>query len=71
MKKVKVKIKCNIKDKEYKKGAIFNPKKEDILLLNKLNEKGYIEPLNEQELLEIASSFNFTKKEEKINESNT
>lgn len=71
MKKVKVKINCNIKDKEYKKGDIFNPKKEDILLLNKLNEKGYIEPLSEQELLEIASSFNLIKKEENNNERNT
>lgn len=71
MKQIKVRVKCNIKGKEYKKGSIFKPKKGDMLLINKLNEQGYIEPLSEQELLEISNSLNFEKKGGNKNEPNT
>ena len=67
MKQIKFKVQCNVKNKEYKKGDIFKPKKENMSLINKLNEKGYIEPLTEKELLEVYNSFN-SKKIEKEEE---
>lgn len=70
MKQIIFKIRCNLKDKEYQVGDVYKPKKGDMPLINRLNEKGFIEPLNEKELLEIANSFNFKKKkkEESLNE---
>lgn len=64
MKKIIVKVQCNIKGKEYIVGAEFKPKKNDIPLVNRLNEKGFIEPLTEQELIKISESFNKSKKKE-------
>ena len=61
MKQIVIKKECNIKDKKYNLGDEFKPKKEDMALLCKLNEKGFIEPLTKEELLEISSSFNLAK----------
>jgi len=70
MKQIIFKVNCNLKNKEYKKGDIYKPKKEDMSLINRLNEKGFIEPLNQKELLEIANSFYLKKKnkEESLDE---
>lgn len=70
MQQIKFKIQCNLKNKEYPVGGVYKPKKGDMPLINRLNEKGFIEPLTETELLEIANSFNFKKKkkEESLNE---
>lgn len=64
MKRIVVKVDCNIKGKEYIAGNEFKPKKSDMALLNRLNEKGFIEPLTEKELAEISKSFNKSKKKE-------
>ena len=53
---------CIIKDKKYAEGDIFKPKINDMFLICKLNEKGFIEPLSKEELLEISSSFILKKK---------
>lgn len=67
MKQIIVKTECNIKGKKYIVGDEFKPKKSDMYLLNSLNEKGFIEPLTKDELLEISNSFCLkkSKKEEK------
>ena len=57
MKEIKFKRACNLKDKTYPVGGIYKPKKGDMPLINKINAKGFIEPLNEKELLDIANSF--------------
>lgn len=59
---IKVKKICNIKGKKYEIGDEFKPKKEDMPLVIRLNEKGFIEPLSRTELLELSNSFNFDKK---------
>lgn len=61
MKKIRFKENCTVKGKKYIVGDEFKPKKEDMLLLCRLNEKGFIEPLTKEELLEISNSFNLAK----------
>lgn len=61
MKEIRFKENCTLKGKVYQIGDEFKPKKEDMLLLCRLNEKGFIEPLTKEELLEISSSFNLAK----------
>lgn len=69
MKSIKFKIACNFEGKKYEKGNIYVPKKQDIYLINKLNEKGFIEPLTKEELLELSNSFlNIKKKRGKKDE---
>ena len=63
MKRIIIKRECNIKGKKYIVGKEFKPKKNDMYLLNKLNEKGFIEPLTKEELLEISSSLNLKKRD--------
>lgn len=62
MKQIMIKKNCIIKGKEYVKGKVFKPKKEDMLLVMRLNEKGFIEPLTKEQLLELSSSFILKKK---------
>lgn len=65
MKQIKIKENCNINGKRYEIGDEYKPRKEDMLTLCKLNEKGFIEPLTKDELLEISNNLNKkTKKEE-------
>ena len=65
MKRIIVKVDCNIKNKKYVVGDEFKPQKKDMILLNRLNEKGFIEPLTKKELLEIFDSFNLKKEKKK------
>lgn len=62
MKQIIVKETCIIKGKRYVEGDEFKPKKEDMPLLCRLNEKGFIEPLTRDELLDISGSFILEKK---------
>lgn len=62
MKKIKFKVNCNIGNKTYQTGDEFKPSKNDMFLLCKLNEKGFIESLSNDELLEISNSFKTKKK---------
>jgi len=62
MKQILIKRDCIIKGKKYTNGDEFKPKKDDMLLICRLNEKGFIEPLTKEELLEIPSSFILKKK---------
>lgn len=57
---------CTFKDKSFLEGQeLKNIKKRDLSDIWRLNEKGFIEPLNEDEFLEIVKSFEQkTKKEE-------
>ena len=65
MKRINVKVDCNIKNKKNVVGDEFKPQKKDMILLNRLNEKGFIEPLTKKELLEIFDSFNLKKEKKK------
>jgi len=60
---------CTFKGKSFSNGQKLNKmKKEDLSDIWKLNEKGFIQPLSEDEFLEIARSFgkkNKAKEEEK------
>lgn len=62
MKTIEIKRECNIKGKKYMVGDIFKPTKEDMLLVCRLNEKGFIEPLKKEELIEISNNFKPKKK---------
>lgn len=62
MKQIIVKEDCNINGKKHIKGDEYKPNKGDMLTLCRLNEKGFIEPLTKEELLEISSSFKLKKK---------
>lgn len=68
MKRIIVKTECNIKGKKYVVGDEFKPKKCDMPLLNRLNEKGFIEPLTKEELIKINESFCKIKKKEMSND---
>lgn len=66
MKSIRFKIECNFKGKKYKVGDIYkHVKKEDMPSINRLNERGFIEPLTKTELIEISESLNKSNKEEK------
>lgn len=60
---------CTFKGKSFLNGQKLNKiKKEDLSDIWKLNEKGFIQPLSEDEFLEIVRSFgkkNKAKEEEK------
>lgn len=62
MKTIKIKEECNIKGKKYIVGATFKPTKEDMPLVCRLNENGFIEPLTKEELIEISNNFKPKKK---------
>ena len=62
MKTINIKTVCNIKGKKYIVGDTFKPTKEDMLLVCRLNEKGFIEPLKKEELIEISNNFKPKKK---------
>lgn len=47
--KIVIKMACNIKGKRYEVGEEFKPTKDDVLLVNRLNEKGFIEPLSKED----------------------
>lgn len=64
MKQIIFRKRCNFKGKEYKIGSKLKLTKDNILSINKLNEKGFIESLTENELLEIYNSFFNRNKEE-------
>ena len=65
MKKIVFKVRCNLKGKEYQVGQEYKPKKNDMPLINRLNEKGFIEPLTYEELLEISNSFDLPRGKDK------
>lgn len=54
--KIKFKKTCNVNGKKYKAGQKFKPTINDISLINRLNEGGYIEPLTRNNLSEIYSN---------------
>ena len=62
MKTIEIKRECNIKGKKYIVGDIFKPTKEDMSLICRLNENGFIEPLTKEELIEISNNFKPKKK---------
>lgn len=62
MKTIEIKRECNIKGKKYMVGDIFKPTKEDMSLICRLNENGFIEPLTKEELIEISNNFKPKKK---------
>ena len=62
MKTINIKRECNIKDKKYVVGDTFKPTKEDMPLICRLNENGFIEPLTKEELIEISNNFKLKKK---------
>lgn len=59
---IKIKKTCNINGKRYEIGDEYKPKKTDMSLINRLNEKGFIEPLSKEKLLELSNSFILKKK---------
>lgn len=59
---IKIKKICNINGKRYEIGDEYKPKKTDMSLINRLNEKGFIEPLSKEKLLELSNSFILKKK---------
>ena len=66
MKSIKFKKECLVKGKKYLVGSEAKDfTKNDLKLIIKLNEKGFIEPLNLEELKAIADGSFFNKKEEK------
>lgn len=73
---VEIKKPVMIKGKRYEEGDIFKPRKNDMSLVIRLNERGFIKPLSKEELLELSNSFivaakpkkTIKNKEEKINE---
>lgn len=65
MKTIKIKRECNIKGKKYIVGDIFKPTKEDMPIVCKLNEKGFIDPLNGKQLNKIKNDLCKSIKEEK------
>ena len=66
MKTIEFKVGCNLKNKKYEVGDVFNPTKEDFKIINKLNEKGFIQPLTKEEIKKIYK--NLTKKRKKREE---
>lgn len=50
---IRFKKTCNVNGKKYKAGKKFKPTINDISLINRLNEGGYIEPLTRNNLSEI------------------
>lgn len=67
MKQITFIKRCNIKDKEYKIGDKLIPTNDDMPLIIKLNEKGFIKPLNFKELTCIQKELNKKcKKEEEF-----
>ncbi len=62
---ITIKKPVSIKEKRYEAGKEFKPKKSDIPLVIQLNEKGFIEPLNREELLKFINSFNLPEKGKK------
>lgn len=66
MKIIKFKRNCNYKGKTYNVGdELKNITKNDISDIRKLNEKGFIEPLTQEELNQIADGSFFNKKKSK------
>lgn len=65
MTEIRFKKTCNINGKKYKVGKKFNPTVNDILLINKLNETGFIEPLTRHEMSEIYKKLIENRKEDK------
>lgn len=53
MVEIRFKKTCNVNGKRYKAGKRFKPTINDISLINKLNEDGYIEPLARHNLFEL------------------
>lgn len=64
MKTIKIKRECNIKGKKYIVGDTFKPTKEDMPLICRLNEKGFIDPLNGKQLNKIKNDLCKSIKEE-------
>ena len=62
MKTIKIKRECNIKGKKYEVGDVFKPTKDDMPIVCRLNENGFIEPLTKEELIEISNNFKPKKK---------
>lgn len=62
---IKIKNVCNINGKRYEIGEEFKPKKTDMPLIKRMNEKGFIEPMTKEELLELSNSFNLVKSKKK------
>lgn len=67
---IEIKKPVMIKGRRYEVGEEYKPAKDDMPLVIRLNEKGFIKPLNSEELLNIFSSFNLPKKENKESEKN-
>lgn len=62
---IKIKNACNINGKRYEIGEEFKPKKTDMPLIIRMNEKGFIEPMTKDELLELSNSFNLVESKKK------
>lgn len=62
---IKIKNACNINGKRYEIGEEFKPKKTDMPLIIRMNERGFIEPMTNDELLELSNSFNLVKSKKK------
>ena len=62
---IKIKNACNINGKRYEIGEEFKPKKTDMPLIIRMNEKGFIEPMTKDELLELSNNFNLVKSKKK------
>lgn len=67
MKKIKFKEICTLKGKEYQKGDTFKPSLDDMSLIIRLNEKGFIEPLTESDLKDIYNSLSKPKEGGDVN----
>lgn len=62
---IKIKNPCNINGKRYEIGEEFKPKKSDMPLIIRMNERGFIEPLTKEELLIIFKNFNLKRNRKK------
>lgn len=62
---IKIRRTCNINGKRYDIGDEFKPKKNDMPLIIRMNERGFIEPMTNDELLELSNSFNLVKSKKK------
>jgi len=66
MNKIIFKRKCRFKGKIYDVGdELKKCSKEDIIDIRKLNERGFIDPLNQKELKQIADGSFFIKSKSK------
>lgn len=66
--KLKIKKPVNIYDKRYDVGDEYEPTENDIPLIIRLNEKGFINPLTREELLRFIDGSYFEMKSKKKKE---